>query len=239
MRVDVKIQGEGKPILFLPGVGGIYHDSYNTFLKKLRHNYKVIDILYPGFGEKPALKQASLKSYTNCILEAIEELGLDKFLLVGHSLGGTMSLLLHKAIPNKIYSTIAISPAVAFQDSLFKYLVVSYKEAQESNSILKQKGLPIPPTIFRISTLKHIKGLLGLKDLLKDLQKNNLTVYDQTKPLFILLGSQDDLLGYKAQLNAVNQIEGVEVVTYPDEGHYLIQQLPDEVAGFIHRVYPS
>jgi len=81
--------GEGKPILFVHGLGG----SWRNWLENLPHfgrGHRAIALDLPGFGESPMPEwPIDVPAYGRLILEFCEALGIGRLAaLVGNSLGG-------------------------------------------------------------------------------------------------------------------------------------------------------
>ncbi|MBY0415435.1 MAG: alpha/beta hydrolase [Bdellovibrionales bacterium] len=88
---------KSKAIIFIHGNS----HSARTFNQQIGStalaDYHLISVDLPGHGESSRLPQYSLKSFAKSILGLIHELGLEDFILVGHSLGGHICInMLHE-----------------------------------------------------------------------------------------------------------------------------------------------
>lgn len=89
--LNYKIVGKGQPVVFLHG---FLEDNvmWKELLPKL-HQIKAICIELPGHGASPLLeKDLSLPSIAMAIKSTLDELNLNTFSIVGHSLGGYVTL---------------------------------------------------------------------------------------------------------------------------------------------------
>lgn len=75
------------PIVFLHGIGGgarLWADQIARF----GETYRAIALDLPGYGSSRPLETASVGSYGDALAAFVRSLGLDRPILVGHSLGG-------------------------------------------------------------------------------------------------------------------------------------------------------
>ncbi len=110
LKSDVKISyttyGKGYPVLFLqgsgPGASGWLNFRYNV-QHFVDQGYHVIIPDLPGFGDsdKPDLDY-TLDFFAESMMDFANQLDLEKFALVGNSLGGAVSLGMSLANPDRI-----------------------------------------------------------------------------------------------------------------------------------------
>jgi len=103
VETSYKVVGDGEPILILHGWGGS-SDSWSKVQQILAdRGYKVIIPDLPGFGKSKTPKVPwSREDYLKWILEFTGSQGLREFFLIGHSFGGSLSMLLASKYPEKI-----------------------------------------------------------------------------------------------------------------------------------------
>ncbi|MDM5155923.1 alpha/beta hydrolase [Bacillus sp. DX1.1] len=96
--------GENKPpLLMLHGFGGSsngFGDIYPKLAKD--HTIIAVDILGFGHSSKPMDFQYSFPNQANLYYKLMKKLGYDKFVILGHSMGGEISLNLTYLYPNAI-----------------------------------------------------------------------------------------------------------------------------------------
>lgn len=102
--------GSGDPLVYLHGMGLTrrwlpIHDA-------LAGRFDVIAPEHPGFGDtvRPR-RMSSLDDIVDVESELLLSLGVDRFHLVGHSLGGLLAAMLAAAEPERIRSLTLIAPA--------------------------------------------------------------------------------------------------------------------------------
>ena len=103
-------EGEGAPIILLHGTGSSLH-TWDLWTEKLKENYRVLRITLPGFGlSGPRLdKRYEIKDYVNLLDSFVEHVGIEKFYIVGNSLGGSIAWLYTSFYDEKIKKLILIN----------------------------------------------------------------------------------------------------------------------------------
>ena len=85
-RITYREAGDGLPLVFLHGINihsGIWMNQFDHFANK----YHVIAWDAPSYGGSAA-READVGVYAGALCELLDALGLDKVILVGHSMGG-------------------------------------------------------------------------------------------------------------------------------------------------------
>lgn len=73
---------------YLSGVAA----SWPWVTEKLKQDFHCIALELPGFGDAPPLDEPTLQNYGNFVCDAIACLGIERFVLIGHSMGGKIAL---------------------------------------------------------------------------------------------------------------------------------------------------
>jgi pimeloyl-ACP methyl ester carboxylesterase len=91
-RVAYLDEGHGEVLLFLHGMGGS-SETWRSVMWPLSQNYRVIAPDLPGHGEsdKPR-SDYSLGAFAVLLRDFLDELGITRATIVGHSLGGGIAL---------------------------------------------------------------------------------------------------------------------------------------------------
>ena len=94
IKVNYKTTGEGQDVLLLHG-WGCSLEIWKTLQSQLEQKYRVTSIDFPGFGKSDEPKTVwGVEEYTQCTEKLIEALNLKNPVLIGHSFGGRVSILL-------------------------------------------------------------------------------------------------------------------------------------------------
>jgi pimeloyl-ACP methyl ester carboxylesterase len=91
-QINYQVEGRGYPVLLLHGFceDSQMWEEFKTDL--LEEKFKVLRIDMPGFGQSDLLPELSIKKMAEVVNAVIEELNIEKFVFVGHSMGGYVGL---------------------------------------------------------------------------------------------------------------------------------------------------
>ena len=107
MKLFYREYGQGIPFIILHGLFGI-SDNWSTFGKLLKDKYHVYIPDMRNHGRSPHSPVFDFPSMAEDIKEFIEELGLDDPILMGHSLGGKVAMLLALNNPGLLNKLIVV-----------------------------------------------------------------------------------------------------------------------------------
>ncbi len=118
-RLHYVDRGQGQPIVLIHGLGGQLR-NFNYLVDLLAEEFRVILVDRPGSGYSTATAGtgAGLRSQAAIFASFLDKLGLEKPLVVGHSLGGAISLELALDFPEKVGALALIAPLTQFEEVL-------------------------------------------------------------------------------------------------------------------------
>lgn len=109
------IKGEGEPVVFLHGFCGSRH-YFEPVAASLEPHIKAYYIDLPGHGESKPMQYHTLEDYVEQLHKWKLELGLGKITLIGHSLGGYLTLAYVERYPEHVLG-FGLIHSTAFPDS--------------------------------------------------------------------------------------------------------------------------
>ncbi|MET1249429.1 alpha/beta hydrolase [Sporolactobacillus sp. STCC-11] len=89
--------GTERPILFIHGLGCAGSFDYPQVAAQVslkNHRCVIVDFLGAGYSDKPENFSYTVQGHAEYLKEFVESLGLESFILFGHSLGGAVALSL-------------------------------------------------------------------------------------------------------------------------------------------------
>ena len=108
-----KISAQGPPLIFIPGLAsGPW--AWTQTVAGLEGKYSIYLLTLPGFDGRKPTPGATLDSLSRDLATLIETRKLDKPVLVGHSLGGTLSLAFATAHSDLIAGVITVDGLPVF-----------------------------------------------------------------------------------------------------------------------------
>ena len=240
--------GEGLPVVFLHGfceTSDIWAGIQNHLVKKFR----VITIDLPGFGGSPLLDYAfSLEDLAKEIKNFLDSINLDKYVLIGHSLGGYIALAFAKLFEKKLLGLGLFHTSVFVDDS----------EKKESRNklmeFIKANGVKTFIKTF-IPSLFYKENVNALKDIVHDLKKSAEQTQPESviqyaramrdrnssdemlkkfsKPVMFIIGDEDASVPLDKSIQQVVLPRNSHFLRLVETGHMGMFEKPDETTHFI------
>lgn len=104
---QVSVKGKGQPILLLPGfacTGDVWEDTVEVLSK----DYECHIFTFAGFGNVPAIELPWLPKIKTGLSQYVIDKKLEKPIIIGHSLGGTLALWLATEASNPFEQIIVV-----------------------------------------------------------------------------------------------------------------------------------
>src|SRR5918999_55781 len=107
----VELGAGGMPVLFLHGLGGNWTAWLET-LPSVARGRRVVAVDLPGFGKSPPASDGiSISGYARTIERFCDEIGLERFVVVGSSLGGWVAAELALRVPSRVAALVLADAA--------------------------------------------------------------------------------------------------------------------------------
>lgn len=264
-RIHWTDQGEGMPIVMIHGLAGNLHNFSYAMVDRLAGDFRVIAIDRPGCGwsERDGDERARIPEQARMIAEMLEKEGIGPAILVGHSLGGAVSLALAVNHPERVKALALVSaliqapshPAEAFAgidiaNPVLRRLVantlavpMSIRNGEKTLAFVF--GPDAPPKDFRTRG----GGLLSLRPeafyaAATDLQcvpydMDGITarIGDIKVAVGLFYGTDDRILSAGDQIAVLRQaLPDADVETLDGGGHMPLVIVPDRVEAFVRRI---
>jgi pimeloyl-ACP methyl ester carboxylesterase len=113
LRIHYHVEGAGPDVVFVHGWGASRR-MWSHLSRPLAQHYRCWSLDLPGCGDsdKPARTWYSIPNYTATVAEFMEQRGLSRARLVGHSMGGMIVLNFAAHHPQAVERLVAINPVV-------------------------------------------------------------------------------------------------------------------------------
>lgn len=119
---EVKVTGRGKPVLLFPGFAST-RAVYKEIIGELSKGYEVHAFTFAGFGGVAPISFPWLPQIKTAISAYVKKQQLNKPIIIGHSLGGSLGLWLVSTEPNS-YAKLVIVDALPAMGAL---MIPNYK----------------------------------------------------------------------------------------------------------------
>jgi sigma-B regulation protein RsbQ len=104
-------KSEKETLVFLHYFGGSAQ-SWQWTIAQLQQQYRCIALNLPGFGGEPALPEPSIAGFTSFILQKLDVLNIESYVLIGHSMSGKIAVDIATNDPNfSVKRLILVAPS--------------------------------------------------------------------------------------------------------------------------------
>ena len=135
--IYIEDKGSGFPLVLVHGFLGS-SEMWEPQINFFKNYFRVIVPDLPGFGKSKEVKSHnSIQSIANLLLKCLEEKKIDKFYLLGHSMGGMIVQEMAKKSGNKISKLICYSTGPRGE------MPGRFETVDQSRDNLKKNGLEI------------------------------------------------------------------------------------------------
>lgn len=256
--------GNKPPVVMIHGLGGnLLHFGY-AMADKLANDFRVILVDRPGAGysTRPDNAPANLTAQARTIATLIRRLDLKQPLLVGHSLGGALSLAIALDHPDCAGALALLAPlthSVATPPEVFKGLEIPSPLVRKAvawtiaTPLGIRRGPKLLAQVFAPEAAPadfpmRAGGLLGLRpsafyatssDMMAvaDVLPGYMARYKSIDiPIAMLYGTGDRLLDYRAQGEAMKIVCPALDLELVEGGHMLPMTQADRCVSLVRRV---
>ena len=238
--------GKGDTIVLVHGFG-CHKDYWTQFAKFLTPEFHVIALDVPGFAESSKIKDQSYNMASQALRldQFVSALKLDKFHIVGNSMGGTISGRYAALFPDKVLTLGLIDTggvSSCEKSELIRrlergenpLLVGTLEEFDETTSLAYVQPPNIPTPIKRFLIKQAIADRAFNEKIFNEmLQEAYSMETDFTKiraDTFILWGDKDHFLDVSCAKTLENGIKNSTAVIMKNCGHVPMMERPEEAA---------
>lgn len=229
--VHYEVFGYGRPVLFLHGWMGSWRYWYPT-IERVAEHFRTYSFDFWGFGDTRQVKSRheSIQSYSDQVIRFLDELGIDRVLLVGHSMGGMVALKTAINHPKRISRVVAVGAPIV-GDSLSWLLKLTDRPVL-ANAFARAPwlrrymfrmflGETNDPAVNEIlddsvksssTTLRRAVGSMWRTDLRPELPRLSV-------PSLIVHGGRDEIV-HPNQADLFDNVPSAEVVVMPESRHF-------------------
>ncbi|MGX8013833.1 alpha/beta fold hydrolase [Mesorhizobium sp. ORM8.1] len=264
-RIHYAEEGGGRPIVFVHGLGAQLHHFRHTLFGRFGSGYRLIALDRPGSGYSVRASGATgrLPEQAAAVRRFIEALGLERPLIVGHSLGGAIALTLAVEHPEAISGIALLSPLTHLEARIRQRFDLLYIPSRLVRRVLAHT-VAIPasrryaePTMRSIFAPQAVPqdymigggGWLGLRPahffatstdavaVEQDLGRIEQRYGEIAMPAGILFGSADRVIGEALHGEPMlDKIQGLDFERIEGLGHMPQFVDAERVVAFIERI---
>lgn len=242
------ISGDGFPVVFIHG----FLESNTMWSEILPNfpNYKKIAVELLGHGNSPDPNaDLSIVHLANEVMKVIEQEKIQKFIIVGHSLGGYVALEIGKKWGKERCKHIVLLNSHPFEDSAIK----KEERTQVARIVSKNKSLFVSqaiPNLFRApqdhkatveelinEALKMSEESIALTTLaMRDRSSREDVMMDYATHLTVIQGKHDKLIPFEKMQVITSECKN-NFFLLEEAGHMAHVEAYDEVVGCLMKVF--
>jgi pimeloyl-ACP methyl ester carboxylesterase len=239
--VHYEVYGRGRPVILLHGWLGSWGLWQETMMF-LGQYYRTYALDFWGFGESgKKISTYQVTDFVKMVDQFMEKLGIESAPLVGHSMGGTVSLSVAIEYPKRVQKVVVIgSPVngvslalllkllglrwVAFL--LFTFFGL-FRLGMRLYSPLICKDKRFPEMMDRdLSKLTVESFLVSIATLRRtDLRQK---LHEITIPVMGMYGDKDIIVDPKEWKTLLTGVQHAEIVRYDKAGHFIMMDEPED-----------
>ncbi|TNC89357.1 MAG: alpha/beta hydrolase [Alcanivorax sp.] len=242
------------PIVLLHGTSASLH-TWDGWVAELSQTRRVIRFDLPGFGlTGPAADgNYSLAAYVDFVIDVMDTLGIERFVLAGNSLGGSIAWRTTAAHPQRIEKLILVdsggypfeaeSMPLAFVISqtplLNRIMEFTLPRSAVESSVRDVYGDPsrvTPELVDRYFDLSLREGNRGaLRERFAQLEYQDQSALVQTiqQPTLVIWGAQDRLIPPSIARRFEQDLPNGQLVMFAELGHVPHEEAPTETVAAV------
>ncbi len=238
--------GEGMPLIYLHGWNGSMDSFKECILAKLKDRFQVVLIDFPGYG-KSEFFSLSYNGLTGLVDKILRELGLEKVVIMGFCMGGSIALDYAIRYPEKISSIILLETTIDFPlimrplliPGIGKYLL-NFFLFNPLGIYLSKKYLLMKKFNYRKHFYDQFKKTRSTVALEYAQLLNNYSRLDNCNRIKTLDKETQVIIGQFAQKHAVRSakrlqacLQNSELVKLENTAHFLIEENSPALANIL------
>jgi len=248
LKVYYKETGpQGAPALLLLHGFGSSLQAWDDWSLTLEQKYRVIRLDLPGFGltgASPANDYSEEKDLA-ILTHFADKLGLEKFSVVGHSMGGKMAWSLAASQPERVQALVLMAPdgfpetkdigtkpyEVPAIMGIIKYVLPKYLVRKSIEPAFSDADALNDALVNRYFDMLRAPGVRGAI-----LERSNQTIYTDPvprlkaikAPTLLIWGEQDQMIPSTNAQSYANVLSNSTTVLIPKLGHLLQEEQPEK-----------
>jgi len=243
VSLEIEDRGTGYPSLVFLHYWGGTHRTWNKVAAELQSSYRIITYDMRGWGASGAATDGySITALEDEAIALIEHLGLSKYVLIGHSMGGKVAQLVASRNPQGLVGLILVAPATPTPSHLPEEAKQQQLHAYDNRETVLQTiaflsaRTPDPETVEQIvqdslSGTPEAKLTWPTSAIEEDISSELSKI---TVPTLVLAGEQDRLDSIEQhRREVIARISGARLEIIPHSGHLLPIDEPVQTARAI------
>lgn len=244
--LHVRAVGTGPDLVLIHGFGGT-HETWGALQDRLADKARTHAVDLPGHGASMDYPGAGpTKTAVAAVLETMDALGVQRFHIAGHSLGGAVAALVALAAPDRVQSLTLLAPGgfgPEINIRLLKRFAVAQRGPEIEAALECMTGYLNPVSPLVVDRYARMRAAPGQTEILvrfaeamtRDGRQGVIPraqLATLPMPVHLLWGRQDHVL----PAHSADGLPGRWTVErLAETGHMLIEEAPDAIAATLER----
>ncbi len=237
--------GQGRPVIFLHGFP-FDHTIWQPLVPLLEQDARLILPDLRGFGKSPVPEGVyTMREMAEDVVRLMDHLEIGKAVVVGHSMGGYVSLAFAHAYPNRLCGLALVATQAAADNPekrQSRLRQASSAQRRGPRVVVKAMAPHMTPHTELVQPLVELmmstdsKGIVGAlrgmahrQDMTGELSRMNI-------PAVVVAGEADQLLSMGNMETMAQMLPKSWMVTIPGGGHMLMMEAPEQVADALRQL---
>jgi pimeloyl-ACP methyl ester carboxylesterase len=227
-RIRYVEAGQGSPVVMLHSAGGLALSKVHHELAK---KYRVMVLEIPGFGQSPPnTRSHSVQGLAQTMAQAVAELGVDKYALVGTSFGGRVALWQALQSPQQVDLLVLIAPTAVLPEG---YTLPSVSPDQIAKLLFAHpENAPGQPPVDSTTFAKEMALMQRIKGTSRDTELEGRLGEVQTLTL-VVFGTADRVVPSTMGRTYRERMPNCHYVLVYDAGHAVADERPEALTNTI------
>jgi pimeloyl-ACP methyl ester carboxylesterase len=236
-----EVYGRGKPVILLHGYQGSW-GLWQQTMAYLGAFYRTYALDFWGFGESGTKRETyAVNDFVSLVDQFMEQLGIVQAPLVGHSMGGTVSLLTAIQYPNRVQKAVVIGSPILGSSLFFFPKVFGYKPF----GWLTYHNLWIYKLFYRLLAPAFSKDRNWAQMMDRDVSRTTLEAFFASisslrrtdlrpslsriqVPVMGMYGDKDIVVNPKQWKPLLEGVPHAHIARFPNAGHFIMLDEPTE-----------
>jgi len=247
MKLHYRKLGKGKPLFIVHGLFGS-SDNWQTLAKKFAEDFEVYLVDQRNHGHSPWSNEFGYEEMAADLLELINDLGLEKVILLGHSMGGKTVMTLTQEHPELVEKLVVVDIGpkgypmhhqviIEALESIDLNVIKTRKEAyNQISKYIENEGIKQ----FLLKNLYWVeKGKLGWRINIPVIVANMEKIIGPIPPkrvytpTFFIRGEKSNYILDEDYASISDQFPNSQFETIYDAGHWVHAENPYEFYNFV------
>jgi pimeloyl-ACP methyl ester carboxylesterase len=248
-------RGVGLPVVLVHGLLDS-SEGWSDVCAALNQPCIAFDV--PGFGSSDGPEHASIEGYARDLEEALGLLGVGRFVLAGHSLGGAIATALAEALPDRVAALVLLAPtgfgrillaeavslpgARSFTRALLPFALASRVAVSAAYVAVVSNGVPPAPGVVDRVVGRGARLAPGVRDATRavaDAGRSERAFHRRhvaySGPVLAVWGDRDRLVPASHRHGVRHALPQAELRLWGGMGHHVQRERHDDLVALINR----